>query len=171
MAYCTIDHVKSLNKHLFNQSNPPTNPEVQLWINEGAAIIDAELTSAGYSVPVATSAAGYEVFRNLNYYYAAAMCEQSRLVSRGSPEKKTRGEELEDWFWKRLDKVMARDLTSMGVSHTSSIYVGGISLDDKEAVEGDSDRIMTFARRGMHAYPGAGTTAARTPSDPQERSD
>jgi hypothetical protein len=36
-------------------------------------------------------------------------------------------------------------------------YAGGISIDDKESVEDDSDRVVPAFRVGMHENPGTGT--------------
>lgn len=169
MAYATLEMVEAMCPMLFNQSNKPTDPDVRLWLDEGAAIIDGRLSSGGYSVPVAKTASAWPLVRNLNTFYAAAMAEQSKLVATSQAGETTRGEILERRFWDRLDKVMRLDLSGMGVTHTSDIYVGGISHAEKDSVESDSDRIMTTFRRGMHSYPGADTTEASTDYDEQER--
>lgn len=169
MAYATIDMVKAMCPMLYNQSNKPTDADTRLWLEEGAAIIDGRLSSGGYGVPVGKVASAWPLVRNLNTFYAAAMAEQSKLVATSQAGETTRGEILERRFWDRLDKIMRLDLSGMGVSHTSQLYIGGISHAEKDSVESDSDRIMPTFRRGMHAYPGAGTTEASTYDDEQER--
>lgn len=170
MAYATIEMVKGMCPMLFNQTNKPTDPDVRLWLDEGAAIIDGRLSSGGYSVPIAKTASAWPLVRNLNTVYASAMAEQTKLVATSQAGETTRGEILERRFWDRLEKVLRLDLSGMGVSHSgSSVYVGGISHAEKNSVESDSDRIMTTFRRGMHSYPGAGTTEATITDNEQER--
>ena len=171
MAYATIQYVKSLCPLVFNRpTGYPDDAEITFWLNEGAAIIDAMIQSKGYTVPSSTGSA-YPLMRNLNGFYAAAMVEQSRMAGSVAEGATSRGEKLEERFWNRLEKFMRLDLSQMGMTHTSEMYIGGISEAEKETVESDDDRIMHTFRRGQFANPGAGTTSARTPSDPQERSD
>jgi hypothetical protein len=166
MAYATIDMVKALSPHLFNQSNAPTDSDVRLWLDEGQAIIDGTLTSKGYTAPVAKTASVWPILRNLDALYAASMAEFSKLVASTAAGAQTRGELLERRFWDRLDKTMRLDLSGMGVGYTSLVYVGGISISDKDTVEDDSDRVQTAFSRGQFAY-GSDTSEA----DEQTRSD
>ncbi len=166
MAYSTIEMVKALCPHLFNQLNAPTDPDVRLWLDEGAAIIDGTLSSKGYSVPVAKTAKAWPILRNLESLYAASMAETSKLVASTSAGAQTRAESLEKKFDRRLEKLMLMDLSAMGVGYTSLLYVGGISQADKDSVEDDSDRVMTAFSRGQHAY-----SADTAEADEQTRSD
>lgn len=166
MAYATIEMVKALCPHLFNQTNAPTDPDVRLWLDEGAAIIDGTLSSKSYTVPVTKTASAWPILRNLNALYAASMAEFSKLVASTSAGAQTRGELLEKRFWDRLDRITRMDLSAMGVGYTSLLYVGGISEADKDSVEDDSDRIMTAFSRGQHAY-----SADTAEADEQTRSD
>ncbi len=169
--YSTEQMVKDMCPRRFNVSTgAPRTSTVTDWIEEGAAIIDAKLAGAGYSVPVASTASAFPILRNLNTIYAAAMVEGAYSVEVSSGGGQTRAQSLEMRFWKGVDNLLRLDLSGMGVTHTCQAYAGGISLADKDSVEDDTDRTPLAFRRGMHAYPGAGTTGADAPSDIEERS-
>jgi hypothetical protein len=172
MAYATVQEVHAWAPALFNRNDAPSDPDVRMWLADGAAMIDIALKGRGYNVPVASTADAYNVLRNLNAKYAAAQAWHSRMVSAAAPGATTQGDKLEALFKNGLKALLDGDLSGMGLSPTSDrFYVGGISESEKESVEDDTDRIMTVFRRGMHAHRGAGTTGARVPTDPQERSD
>ena len=171
-AYATYDQVKAMCPRRFNvTANAPTQANVNDWLEQGAQYLDAKLSSAGYTTPVTSGTAAYTMLTNLNTLFAAAMVENAYSVDVNAATGQSRGETLEMRFWKGVDNLLKLDLSGMGVTHTCHAYAGGISLADKDAVEDDSDRTPLAFRRGMHAYPGAGTTDANAPSDPQERSD
>lgn len=174
MSYATHKDVEVLCPRIFNApSGVPEATVVQNWIDEGAALIDARLTSAGYSAPVSSSAAAYKLFRHCNALYAACIVEMSRGTSQTAAAETGRSFNFCDRFERNLNSLLAMDLSGLGVSVSSAgqMYIGGISEDDKESVESDTDRIMTSFRRGQFAHPGAGTTTADTPGDSEERSD
>lgn len=151
-------------------SGAPTSADVNEWLEEGYAIINAKL-SAGYSVPVSSTADAYPLVRRLNEMYAAGIVEMTRTVMTTGPNDNQRQISFESRFDKGLDALMRLDLSAMGVGYTSTMYIGGISESDKESAEDDTDRIMTSFRRGQFANPGAGTTTAEVPGDSEERSD
>ncbi len=172
MTYATSAAVVDLCPRLFNVTGGgPAASSVNAWLEEGDVIINARLQSQGYTMPVATSASAYAMLRNLSALYGSAMAEQSRSVQTSGADPNQRYVSLEDRFNKRLDSFLQMDLSGMGITHTCNAYAGGISIADKDTVESDSDRPMTAFRRGMHAYPGAGTTAADAPQDEEERAD
>lgn len=170
-AYATYAEVVARVPRIFKTSGAPTQAEVNTWLAEGAMFIDVRLSNAGYGTPVASSVDAFALVRNLNATYGAAMVEQSRAVSPTATGETARGDILLTQFQKGLDGLLLTDLTALGVSYSSEMYCAGISESDKDTVEDDEDRLMTSFRRGQFAYPGAGTTQARKPSDEQERSD
>jgi hypothetical protein len=146
----------------------PSASEVNDWLDEGAGYIDAKLSNAGYTTPVASSASAYKLLRNLNATFGAAMVEMSRNVANTAAGEQTRGAMLESRFWKGVDNLLTVDLSALGVPYTSAIYAGGISIADKNSVEDNTDRPMTAFKRGMFANPGAGTTEIGTSDDDEE---
>jgi len=174
MAYADHDDVEALCPRIFNApTGQPQATTVEDWLDEGAALIDARLTAAGYSAPVSSSASAYKLFRHLNALYGACIVEMSRGTSQTAAAETGRSFSFCDRFEQNLTNLLKMDLTGLGVSvsSTAPVYIGGISEADKESVESDSDRIMTAFRRGQFAHPGAGTTSSEVPQDSEERAD
>jgi hypothetical protein len=93
----------------------PTNSEVDTWLNEGSALIDAALSGAGYVVPVARTAAAYPIFRGLGVLYATAYALRARGLDVVQGNQESRSELYLKDFRQRLDMLVAGDLTSQGV--------------------------------------------------------
>jgi hypothetical protein len=167
-AYATYAQVTARNPRIFVTAGAPTQAQVNTWLAEGAIYIDAKLANAGYSTPVASTVDAFGLLRNLNTTFAAAMAEQTRSVSSTDAVGNTRGDILLNSFYKGIDNLLLLDLSSLGIGYTSVAYAGGWQESDKEAVEEESDRLMTTFKRGQFAYPGAGTTRAGATIEDEE---
>ncbi len=168
MAYAASAAVVAMCPHLFNRSGGgPAASDVNAWLDEGQSYIDAKLKGLGYSVPVSSSAQAYAMLASLNALWGAAVAEQTRVVGT-TGEAESRGDAFERRFWARLNNLNSFDLSGLGVSHTSKMYIGGISESEKDSVESDTDRIMGSFTRGQFSHPGAGTTYARDAADDEQ---
>lgn len=163
MAYASASNVAALCKNLlgsastFSSSTCPTDTSVDTWLSSGCAVINAHISGNGYSVPVASTAAIYDELVDLNALYAATRAELSRINIVVNIDERARYQIFDKMFWDGLARLGSMDLTSMGLSKTSSTvapYAGGISVADKESYETNTDRVNPRFHRGMHDFPG-----------------
>ena len=161
MAYGSASGVAGFCSNLlstasnFSASTVPSACQVTAWLSSGCAIIESNLSGVGYSVPVAAGTV-YDWLVVLNELYAVAQAEKARTNITLAPGERTRGQVFEDDFWKGLERLLKQDLTSVGVGRRSGdiMYVGGVSIDDKDTIESDSDRVKPRFFRGQYAFPG-----------------
>lgn len=161
MSYGSASSVASMCSNLisaasnFSASTVPSACQIAVWLGSGCAIIETRLSGAGYSIPVSTGVV-YDWLAMLNELYTAAQAEKARTNVTLAPGERTRGQVFEDDFWKGLDKLLAQDLTAVGVARRGGdkMYVGGVSYDDKEEWTDDSDIIPSRFTRGMFKFPG-----------------
>ena len=149
-SYASLTDVAALCINLlegastFSASTMPTSTSVEVWLDSGAATINAQLASKGYDTPVASTTALYTMLVDLNMLYAAARAEMSRINVTLAPGERTRGQVFDAMFWSQLGQIADTDLTALGASAVSTrgvIYIGGISDDAKAVYEDDDDRI------------------------------
>lgn len=127
-------------------SSVPTSTQLSNWIDEGASRIDRVLASAGYSVPVASSADCYEELRALNNLYAAAYVLRARGldVLQGTDQNKT-----SMWL-----AEFRRDLESLAASNLAA---GGATLATTTTT--GRRRVRSLQMRRIDGYSGASETA------------
>jgi hypothetical protein len=172
MGYCSASDISSLTKNLlgssgsFDSSTCPTVAQVNAWITSGCGVIESTLAGAKYSVPVASGTAAYDWLRNLNALYGAAWAEMSRTNVTLEPNQRTRGQVFLEEFWSQLEKLTKGDLTLAGLGRTSQgkLYVGGISISDKQLREGNTDRVPPKFHKGLGSFPGTIEPGATTAS-------
>lgn len=172
MGYCSASDVAGLCRSLlggeerFSEDTDPTRNDVDSFISSGCSVLETELQGWGYSVPPAATTTVYQWLADLNRLYAAARAEMSRVTETVGMGERTRGQVFDDWFWRDLDRLKARDLTMAGLSRstTGKVYVGGTSKAAKQAVEDDSDRVKPAFSRGMFDFPGTRTPRTTTAS-------
>ena len=177
MAYCSASTVVSYcSKNLlgpdriFTESTCPTLNQVEQYMSSGCAILETVLAGARYTTPVPTTAGVYGWVGRLNALWAAANAELYRMNTTLGPDERSRGQVLMTYFWDELEKLIlgiggnGNDLTLVGLARTSigKIYVGGISIDDKQSWESDSDRVKPFAFREMARFPGTIDLSGKT---------
>jgi len=162
VAYADKTDVNAFCKNLlgaasgFDTDTDPTLIFVDAWLSSGCAVLETQLGSHGYTTPVASTVAAYGWLTNLNALYAAARAEMSRTNVTLRVGERTRGQVFDKMFWDELKRMLDMDLTMAGVgrSATGVVYVGGISVADKQAKEGDSDRVGPKFQKGIFDFPG-----------------
>jgi hypothetical protein len=98
-----------------DENSTPTSAQVDEWLNEGSALIDAALSGAGYVVPVSRTAAIYPAFRSLENLYATAYTLRARGLDMVQGQQESRSETYLKDFWSTLAGLVKMDLTSQGV--------------------------------------------------------
>ena len=168
MTYASASNVAGLCQNLlggassFSASSSPTDTHVNNWLDQGYSTINTVLNSLGYMTPAASSATIYYRLVNLNTLYAAAFAELSRINVTLAPGERTRGQVFMQMFEDGLSELSNMDLSTVGISADTAMgtmYVGGISIADKEANEDDTDRVPRRFVRGMFNFPGRGTVS------------
>lgn len=161
MAYGSSSGIATFCKNVlggisdFTTATSPTLQAVNMWLTAGCSIIEARLSSEGYSMPPAESSVVWGFLAELNNLYGAARVEMSRVNVSLGPGERTRGQVFEKMFWDGLDQLSRLDLTSVGLSIDSSmkIYVGGTTDTEKDTWEDDSDRVQPRFKRGQFNFP------------------
>lgn len=84
-----------------------------------------------------------------NAHYAAWHIERAFNQTNFANKENTKAEEHKKDFEFFLEQLLMLDLSQLGVTQTSRVYVGGISKSEKESVEGDGDRVEPRFFRGQ----------------------
>jgi hypothetical protein len=149
----------------FTTTTIPTDTDVTNWLTEGYAIINTALASRGYSTPVASAATCYAQVAGLEALYGAAQAHSARAVQVTSADEATKGQVIMRIFRDGVKNLLSQDLSLAGVTHTSYVYAGGISIADKNTVEEDTDRVAPAFHRGIHSDRSISYSGADTNSD------
>jgi hypothetical protein len=139
----------------FSESSTPTQPQVEAWLSEGYSIINRHLAAAGYSIPVASSAAVYGELRGLNNLYAGAYVLRATGMDISSGDREERSEVWLKDFFARLKELAASDLTAVGVTQTA-------------VTTGRRRRIRTLQLRRIDGYSGDAEGAVAEYAYPSE---
>ena len=95
-------------------STTPTSTQVSTWLEEGAAVINRSIATAGYTVPVASSATCYAELTSLNKLYAGAYCLIARGLDAVSGGEETRSQQWLDRFNAQLNALVSSNLAALG---------------------------------------------------------
>lgn len=160
MAYASASDVYAYTHALiapatapgFTTTTCPTLAEVTVWLSSGCSVINARLGSLGYGA-IPTTSAAYDLAVAANALYGAWMAERSRVNARVSADERTRADMFKRDFEFHLNQLVELDLSRMGVSRVSGVYMGGISVSDKTSVENNTDRVAPRFKRGMNRNP------------------
>ena len=117
MAYGSVSGVSALVPVVgtLGTSSTPTSAQVTEWLAQGSARIDRALSSAGYSVPVATSAAVFAELTALANLYGAAHVLSARGLDSANGEAENRSDAWLERFNAELTSLAASDLSALGV--------------------------------------------------------
>jgi len=117
MAYGSVSGVSALIPVVgtLGTSSTPTSAQVTEWLAQGSARIDRALSSAGYSVPVATSAAVFAELTALANLYGAAHVLSARGLDSANGEAENRSDAWLARFNAELTSLAASDLSALGV--------------------------------------------------------
>ncbi len=94
----------------------PTATQVASWLLEATAIINRNVSSAGYTTPIVSTASIYPELSALANLYGAAMALQARGLDAVQGEAENRSETMLTRFYTQLGELAKADLSSMGVT-------------------------------------------------------
>jgi hypothetical protein len=170
MTYAAASNVAEycpglLDDGRFTTTTRPTEAAVTRFLSAGYAIINARLNAAKYTTPVDSSAAIYDQVVDLESLYGAARAESVRMTARVAVTERTRAQYFMDQFEKGLERLATMNLSDSGITRTSRMYAGGISVSDKTSVSGDGDRVEPRFERGQWRHSGTSRPSAAVTDD------
>lgn len=107
---------RAASLNTFTVSTTPTQAQVEGWLTEASATIDAAIAASGYALPVSSEAAAVEIFVGLAEVYAAAQALRSRGMGAmsGAGQQSQSAELMADWR-RGLADLRQADLSALGV--------------------------------------------------------
>ncbi len=122
MSYGSVSGVSALvpAAGTLGTNSTPTSAQVTEWLTQGSARIDRALSSAGYSIPVASTAKVYAELTALANLYGAAPVLTARGLDSANGEAENRADVWLERFGETLKALAASDLSALGVSSAVS---------------------------------------------------
>jgi hypothetical protein len=118
MSYGSLSGVSALVPvaGTLGATSTPTSAQVTEWLAQGSARIDRALSSAGYSIPVASTATVHAELTALANLYAAAHVLIARGLDSANGEAENRSDAYIERFSSELSALASSDLSALGVS-------------------------------------------------------
>ena len=118
MSYGSLSGVSALVPvaGTLGTTSTPTSAQVTEWLAQGSARIDRALSSAGYSIPVASTATVHAELTALANLYAAAHVLIARGLDSANGEAENRSDAYIERFTSELTALASSDLSALGVS-------------------------------------------------------
>ena len=118
MSYGSLSGVSALVPVAapLSATSTPTSAQVTEWLAQGSARIDRALSSAGYSIPVASTATVHAELTALANLYAAAHVLIARGLDSANGEAENRSDAYIERFTSELSALASSDLSALGVS-------------------------------------------------------
>ena len=118
MSYGSLSGVSALVPvaGTLGATSTPTSAQVTEWLAQGSARIDRALSSAGYSIPVASTATVHAELTALANLYAAAHVLIARGLDSANGEAENRSDAYIERFTSELSALASSDLSALGVS-------------------------------------------------------
>ena len=118
MSYGSLSGVSALVPvaGTLGATSTPTSAQVTEWLAQGSARIDRALSSAGYSIPVASTATVHAELTALANLYAAAHVLIARGLDSANGESENRSDAYIERFTSELTALASSDLSALGVS-------------------------------------------------------
>lgn len=125
MSYGSVSGVSALVPvaGTLGSSSTPTSAQVTEWLTQASARIDRALASAGYSIPVASTATAYAELTALANLYGAAFVLMARGLDSATGEAENRSDSLMRQFSDGLTSIAGSDLSALGVSASATTGV------------------------------------------------
>jgi hypothetical protein len=118
-TYGSETGVEAINAHLtggYTATTTPNSTQIGAYLSDGYAKINLALARAGYTTPVASTAACYDAIVALNNLYAAAQAEEAANVATIGLEGESRSAGLWARYRQELADLTTGDLTLAGLS-------------------------------------------------------
>jgi hypothetical protein len=143
MSYGSLSGVSALVPvaGTLGTTSTPTSAQVTEWLVQASARIDRALSSAGYSIPVASTATVASELAALANLYGAAHVIMARGLDSANGEAENRSDVMLERFNAELTSIASSDLSSLGVS---SVATTGVNAGRR--------RIRTLQLRRIDGY-------------------
>jgi hypothetical protein len=143
MAYGSVAGVSALVPvaGTLGTTSTPTSAQVTEWLAQGSARIDRALSSAGYSIPVVSTATVHAELTALANLYGAAHVIMARGLDSANGEAENRSDVMLERFNAELTSIASSDLSSLGVS---SVATTGVNAGRR--------RVRTLQLRRIDGY-------------------
>lgn len=140
----------------YTTSTRPKLAEVEKFIDRVSGILNVLLAKAGFSISV-TQADARLALDDFVVYWATMYCHSANRAGPFSPERReVRGELSFSAILKEAEafiKGNALGFERLGATReykqADGLYAGGISVDEKDSFEDDTDRELPSFARGM----------------------
>ena len=125
MSYGSLSGVSALVPVAapLSATSTPTSAQVTEWLAQGSARIDRALSSAGYSIPVDSTATVHAELTALANLYAAAHVLIARGLDSANGEAENRSDAYIERFTSELSALASSDLSALGVSAATTTGV------------------------------------------------
>ena len=125
MSYGSLSGVSALVPVAapLSATSTPTSAQVTEWLAQGSARIDRALSSAGYSIPVGSTATVHAELTSLANLYAAAHVLIARGLDSANGEAENRSDAYIERFTSELSALASSDLSALGVSAATTTGV------------------------------------------------
>ena len=125
MSYGSLSGVSALVPVAapLSATSTPTSAQVTEWLAQGSARIDRALSSAGYSIPVGSTATVHAELTALANLYAAAYVLIARGLDSANGEAENRSDAYIERFTSELSALASSDLSALGVSAATTTGV------------------------------------------------
>ena len=125
MSYGSLSGVSALVPVAapLSATSTPTSAQVTEWLAQGSARIDRALSSAGYSIPVDSTATVHAELTALANLYAAAHVLIARGLDSANGEAENRSDAYIERFTSELSALASSDLSALGASAASTTGV------------------------------------------------
>tara|TARA_Y100001938_G_scaffold126321_1_gene178151 strand:+ start:183 stop:650 length:468 start_codon:yes stop_codon:yes gene_type:complete len=152
MAYATLDNLRARQPHrTIDTNSKPTQSEVQTWLDEGEAILNAELKAGELLAPY-TDAEAIKVLRVVVLNYAEGRLRQAYATS-GGDHTNTDGLDQLDQFYKTIEDIRINPMRwgavlGAGSAPDSARRIRSYTTDNtagKSISGGDFDPVFTMS--------------------------
>ena len=166
MAFSTCTMVAALIPNILDGASTldnlgakirPASSEIRQFMSGGCSLIVAKVNSMGFSPPGAGGIL-YDFLSDIEANYAAWRSEMSRSSPRTAKGERSRADTFRKAYEAGLRQLAKMDLGLLGWARVGSIaskWGTGVSIADKEAIAGDTDRVEPAFTRGGFANPDA----------------
>jgi hypothetical protein len=158
-ALCTA--LTSACNGAFGENTTPTETQVLAFLDDGSALMDAEMSQHGFTTPV-TASLVVPVLDPIAEYYAAALAESPQNVNRSDWQGVSESSKPTHWmdlYRDAMDRILSEGglaLSILGASKTVNLsaylHAGGLSDDEKDTWEDDSDFLQPRFKSRMMEY-------------------
>lgn len=121
MAYATVDQVEGRNPYRpIGASTSPSTSQVEEWLEEAEAEVDATLSVIGTTSPC-TNATGIKILRNRIVTYVAGLVAQAYAAAGGDGGNDDGADAVEKW------EAFLEDLLTDAVAWAGKLEGGSVS--------------------------------------------